>query len=76
MVDLLWTKWHWGRLSPNTPVSTNRCALEYHDHHAGLLNRPSSNQRIRWTHSHPTPRMNNKVKTPVCAVGETLVDLE
>jgi hypothetical protein len=60
MWDLWWTKWHWGRFSPNTSVSP----ANFHStdcstlivYHPGWYNRPNIGRRTKWTQSYPTPR--------------------
>jgi hypothetical protein len=65
MRDLWWTKWHWDRFPPSTSVSfansqSTLCSTLIY--HPGLVRyyRPRSDQSIKWTQSHPTPRTTTK----------------
>jgi hypothetical protein len=67
---LWWTKWHWGRLSPSTSVSS----ANYHSTDCSTFviirrwySRPISGRRTKWTQSHPTPR-NKKKKKKLSAI--------
>jgi hypothetical protein len=65
MWDLWWTKWHWGRFSPNTPVSPD-------NHHStkffiliitwGNYNRPIGGRRAEWTQLDSIPQYSNRIK--------------
>jgi Tfp pilus assembly protein FimT len=60
MWDSWWTKWHWGRFSPSTSVSTANyhsrdCSTHSLSTVAGTIGRISG-RRTKWTQSHPTPR--------------------
>jgi hypothetical protein len=60
MWDLWWTKWHWGRCSPNTSISpanshTTDCSTII-IYHQDWYNRIVSGRRNKWTQPHHTPR--------------------
>jgi hypothetical protein len=62
MWDLWWTKWHRGRFSPSTSVST--ASSHSTDCFTVIIrrsyDRPNSGRHTKWTQSPPpTPRTNN-----------------
>jgi hypothetical protein len=66
MWGLWWTKWHWGRFSPNTSVSlaNHQCTnFSIIIISRGWYNRPIGGRSAEWTQLDSTPNYTNLRKT-------------